>query len=130
MLPQGLWVAHASRAQLAAALEQAVGRKGLRLIHCVTDIEQLSAGGLTVSGLRSRGGSAALGRALEAAVRAGDLAKLAMLAVPLRIRVAYEALSWGRHVNEFPQAWEIVEREICPKEIATHPAGRTSTATN
>jgi sugar phosphate isomerase/epimerase len=40
----------------------------------------------------------------------GDLAKLAMLAVPLRIRVAYEALSWGRHVNEFPQAWEIVER--------------------
>jgi len=39
-----------------------------------------------------------------------DLAKLAMLAVPLRIRVAYEALSWGRHVNEFPQAWDIVER--------------------
>ena len=39
-----------------------------------------------------------------------DLAKLAALAVPLRIRVAYEALSWGRHVNEFPQAWEIVER--------------------
>ena len=30
-----------------------------------------------------------------------DLQKLAMLAVPLGIRVAYEALSWGRHVNEF-----------------------------
>jgi len=38
-----------------------------------------------------------------------DLQKLAMLAVPLDIRIAYEALSWGRHVNEFPQAWEIVQ---------------------
>jgi len=37
-----------------------------------------------------------------------DLQKLAMLAVPLNIRIAYEALSWGRHVNEFTQAWEIV----------------------
>src|SRR6185503_1799727 len=41
---------------------------------------------------------------------ARDLRKLAMLAVPLGIRIAYEALSWGRHVNEFPQAWEIVRR--------------------
>ena len=41
---------------------------------------------------------------------ARDLAKLAMLAVPLDIRIAYEALSWGRHVNEYPQAWDIVER--------------------
>ena len=39
---------------------------------------------------------------------ARDLRKLATLAVPLGIRVAYEALSWGRHVNEFPRAWEIV----------------------
>jgi len=38
----------------------------------------------------------------------GDLRKLAMLAVPLGIRIAYEALSWGRHVNELPRAWEIV----------------------
>jgi sugar phosphate isomerase/epimerase len=37
-----------------------------------------------------------------------DLQKLAMLAVPYGIRIAYEALSWGRHVNEYPQAWEIV----------------------
>jgi sugar phosphate isomerase/epimerase len=37
-----------------------------------------------------------------------DLQKLAMLAVPYGIRIAYEALSWGRHVNEFPQAWELV----------------------
>lgn len=37
-----------------------------------------------------------------------DLRKLAMLAVPLGIRVAYEALSWGKHVKEFPQAWNVV----------------------
>jgi sugar phosphate isomerase/epimerase len=37
-----------------------------------------------------------------------DLQKLAMLAVPLNIKIAYEALSWGRHINEFPQSWEIV----------------------
>lgn len=37
-----------------------------------------------------------------------DLQKLAMLAVPYGIRIAYEALSWGRHINEYPQAWDIV----------------------
>ena len=41
---------------------------------------------------------------------AKDLQKLAMLALPLNIRIAYEALSWGRHVNEFPQAAELVQR--------------------
>jgi sugar phosphate isomerase/epimerase len=45
----------------------------------------------------------------EPAVLIKDLQKLAMLAVPYGIRIAYEALSWGRHVNEFTQAWEIVE---------------------
>jgi sugar phosphate isomerase/epimerase len=39
-----------------------------------------------------------------------DLQKLAMLAVPFGIRIAYEALSWGRHVSELPQAWRLVER--------------------
>jgi sugar phosphate isomerase/epimerase len=37
-----------------------------------------------------------------------DLQKLATLAVPLGIRIAYEALSWGRHVNEYTQAWDLV----------------------
>jgi sugar phosphate isomerase/epimerase len=37
-----------------------------------------------------------------------DLRKLAMLAVPMNIRIAFEALSWGRVINEFPQAWDIV----------------------
>jgi sugar phosphate isomerase/epimerase len=41
-------------------------------------------------------------------VLARDLRKLATLAVPLGIRIAYEALSWGKHVNEFPKALEIV----------------------
>src|SRR5260221_523959 len=38
-----------------------------------------------------------------------DLQKRAMLAVPLDIRIAYEALSWGRHVHEYTQAWDIVQ---------------------
>ena len=42
-----------------------------------------------------------------------DLAKLATLAVPMGLRVAYEALSWGRSVNEYPVAWEIVRRADC-----------------
>jgi len=37
-----------------------------------------------------------------------DLRKLALLAVPYGIRIAYEALSWGRHVNLLTQSWEIV----------------------
>ncbi len=38
-----------------------------------------------------------------------DLQKLAMLAVPLGIKIAYEALSWGRYVNQVAQAWDIVQ---------------------
>ena len=45
---------------------------------------------------------------LEAVV--ADLRKLAMLAVPLGMRVAYEALSWGRHAHQLAQAWAVVER--------------------
>ena len=41
-------------------------------------------------------------------VLARDLRKLAMLAIPLDIRIAYEALSWGKHVKEFPLASSIV----------------------
>ena len=47
-------------------------------------------------------------------VIARDLRKLAMLALPLGIRIAYEGLSWGRHVNEFPSAWDIVCRADAP----------------
>lgn len=41
---------------------------------------------------------------------AGDLRALATLAAPLGIRICYEALSWGRHVNRWHQAWDIVRR--------------------
>ena len=47
-------------------------------------------------------------------VLARDLRKLAMLALPLRIRIAYEGLSWGRTVNEFTTAWDVVRRADAP----------------
>jgi sugar phosphate isomerase/epimerase len=45
---------------------------------------------------------------------AADLRKLAMLAVPLGIKVAYEGLSWGRTINEFTSAWDVVFRADAP----------------
>jgi sugar phosphate isomerase/epimerase len=45
---------------------------------------------------------------------ARDLRKLAMLAVPLGIKVAYEGLSWGRTISEFTTAWDIVCRADTP----------------
>ena len=45
---------------------------------------------------------------------ARDLRKLAMLALPLGIKVAYEGLSWGRTINEFTTAWDIVSRAGSP----------------
>jgi sugar phosphate isomerase/epimerase len=45
---------------------------------------------------------------------ARDLRKLAMLAIPRGIRVAYEALSWGRSIEEFPDAWDVVMRADMP----------------
>jgi sugar phosphate isomerase/epimerase len=45
---------------------------------------------------------------------AADLRKLAMLALPHGIRVAYEGLSWGLHVNEYTTAWRAVERADMP----------------
>ena len=43
-----------------------------------------------------------------------DLKKLAMLALPLGVRVAYEALSWGREVNETQVAYELICQADCP----------------
>jgi sugar phosphate isomerase/epimerase len=45
---------------------------------------------------------------------ARDLRKLAMLAVPLGIKIAYEGLSWGRTINEFTTAWDVVQRADAP----------------
>ncbi|WP_088307508.1 thiamine pyrophosphate-binding protein [Novosphingobium sp. B 225] len=41
-------------AEFESALAEAQDRKGLRLLHLVIDVEQLSAGGATVSGLRAK----------------------------------------------------------------------------
>jgi sugar phosphate isomerase/epimerase len=45
---------------------------------------------------------------------AKDLRKLAMLAVPFGIKIAYEGLSWGRTINEFTTAWDVVCRADAP----------------
>jgi acetolactate synthase-1/2/3 large subunit len=51
----GAWAARVETAdEFAAALREAMGRGGLRLLHCLTDIERLNAAGVTVSALRSR----------------------------------------------------------------------------
>ncbi len=47
-------------------------------------------------------------------VAANDLRKLATLALPLDIRIAYEGLSWGRTINEYTTAWDVVERANWP----------------
>lgn len=54
-------------------------------------------------------GSSTLGKAAsdkQALIR--DLRKLAMLAIPMNIRIAYEATPDGAAVGEFPQAWDLV----------------------
>ena len=51
----GSWSARAETTdQFKAALLEAKGSRGLRLIHCLIDVEQLAASGATVSGLRKR----------------------------------------------------------------------------
>jgi 4-hydroxyphenylpyruvate dioxygenase len=46
---------------------------------------------------------------------AADLHAMAERAAQRGLRVGYEALAWGRHVNRWRQAWDIVQR-------ADHPA--------
>jgi sugar phosphate isomerase/epimerase len=43
-----------------------------------------------------------------------DLRKLATMAIPFGIRIAYEGLSWARHVHDLGAAWEVVERADVP----------------
>ncbi len=45
---------------------------------------------------------------------AADLRKLAMLALPLGIKIAYEGLSWGKTINEYTTAWDVVCRADMP----------------
>lgn len=51
----GAWSARAETTdEFVAALEEAKGRSGIRLIHTVTDIERIAASGATITGLRAR----------------------------------------------------------------------------
>jgi len=45
---------------------------------------------------------------------AADFAELGDLAAAHGIRVGYEALAWGRHINDHRDAWEIVRRADHP----------------
>lgn len=45
---------------------------------------------------------------------ADDLAELAGIAAQRGLRLGYEALAWGRHVNDHRDAWEIVRRADQP----------------
>lgn len=45
---------------------------------------------------------------------ADDLAELGEIAATFGVRVGYEALAWGRHVNDHRDAWEIVRRADHP----------------
>ena len=49
------------------------------------------------------------------ALAAAQLRELAERAAARGLRIAYEALAWGRHIDDYEHAWEIVER-------ADHPA--------
>jgi 3-dehydroshikimate dehydratase len=49
------------------------------------------------------------------ALAARQLRRLAERAADRGLKIAYEALAWGRHVNEYDHAWRIVE-------AADHPA--------
>ena len=42
-------------AAFGEALAEARDRRGIRLLHCMTEVEQLSAAGATISGLRAKG---------------------------------------------------------------------------
>lgn len=46
---------------------------------------------------------------------AQDLAELGELAEEFGVRVGYEALAWGRYVNDHRDAWEIVRRADHPR---------------
>jgi sugar phosphate isomerase/epimerase len=45
---------------------------------------------------------------------ARDLRKLAILAIPLGLKIAYEGMSWSRSVTDFVTAWDVVCRADAP----------------
>jgi sugar phosphate isomerase/epimerase len=50
----------------------------------------------------------------DAAAVVRDLRKLALLAIPLGIRIAFKGVSWSRTVRDFAAAGDIIFRANCP----------------
>ena len=48
---------------------------------------------------------------------ADDFAELGERAARKGIRVGYEALAWGRHINDHRDAWEVVRRASHPNRL-------------
>jgi sugar phosphate isomerase/epimerase len=64
--------------------------------------------------LLARSSATAAGATPDLDALARDLRKLAMLAVPMGIRIAYEGLSGSRSAGAFTAAWEVVCRADAP----------------
>jgi 4-hydroxyphenylpyruvate dioxygenase len=87
----------------------ALGRNLRRAEHKFELMERLGVSLLLVCS------SVAAGAAGDDALAAEHLRLLADRAAAHGIRIAYEALAWGRHVDDYRHAWRIVE-------LAGHPA--------
>jgi sugar phosphate isomerase/epimerase len=81
---------HANKVDVAKAMLEICHALGSRVLLACSSVSAHAAG--------------------DAEVLTRDLQKLAMLAVPYGIRIAYEALSWGRYVNQLDRAWDIVQQ--------------------
>ena len=67
-----------------------MGELGCDLLMCCSNVSPMALGGITRA--------------------ADDFAELGMRAARRGMRVAYEALGWGRHVFDYRDSWEIVRR--------------------
>lgn len=81
---------HANKVDVAKAMLELCQALGSRVLLACSSVSAHAAG--------------------DTALLVKDLQKLALLAVPLGIRIAYEALSWGRYVSRLDEAWQIVEQ--------------------
>ena len=92
------------------AVPDAVFRDNLRRAERKFDVmEQLGADTILVCS------SVAPDAVDDDALAAGQLTELAERASARGLRIAYEALAWGRHVSTWDHSWQIVQR-------AAHPA--------
>jgi len=95
--------------ELEAAPEDAFRRNLRRLEHKLAVMEELGADTILACS------SVAPDAIDDDALAAAQLAEAAELAAGRGMRIAYEALAWGRHVSTYDHAWRIVQE-------ADHPA--------